>query len=104
MLFYQVWLVLEKKISKIRQCIFTISYLSSLGTTGEHINKKKLKSSSPKDAKFGLNWAIGSGEEGLLNFVNIFSLFVNYLPLEIVLVLQLIRLESPFPKNALCQV
>ena len=30
-------LVLEKKISKIRQCIFTISYLSSLGKTAEHI-------------------------------------------------------------------
>ena len=56
-------LVLEKKISKIRQCIFTISYLSSLGKTAEHIIKKKIKSSSPKDAKFALNWAIGSGEE-----------------------------------------
>ena len=30
--------------------------------SGAH-NLKKIKSSSPKDAKFALNWAIGSGEE-----------------------------------------
>ena len=34
-------------------------------------------------AKFGWNWPCGSGEEDFLNFVNVFLLFCNYLPLEI---------------------
>ena len=33
-------------------------------------------------AKFGWNWLSGSGEEDFLNFVNLFLLFLNYLPLE----------------------
>ena len=33
-------------------------------------------------AKFGWNWLSGSGEEDFFNFVNVFSLFRNYLPLE----------------------
>ena len=69
--------------------------------SGAH-NLKKLKSFSPNDAKFKLgHWF---WRRRFLYFVNIFSLFVNYLPLEIGLVLQLIRLESPFPKNALNNV
>ena len=42
-----------------------------------HLNK--LESPLPKDAlfQFGLNWPSGSGE-----FVNVFSLFRNYLPLK----------------------
>ena len=55
-------------------------------------------------AKFGWNWPIGSGEEGFLSFVNLFSLFLNYLPLEKGGALHLEKLESPSPKDALCQV
>ena len=33
-------------------------------------------------AKFGWNWPCGSKEEDFFNFVNVFSLFRNYLPLE----------------------
>ena len=33
-------------------------------------------------AKFGWNWPSGSGEEEFFNFVNVFSLFHNHLPLE----------------------
>ena len=33
-------------------------------------------------AKFGWDWLSGSREEDFLNFVNVFSLFRNYLPLE----------------------
>ena len=33
-------------------------------------------------AKVGWDWLRGSGEEDFLNFVNLFSLFLNYLPLE----------------------
>ena len=38
------------------------------------------------------------------NFVNSFSLFLNYLPLEKGGALHLNKLESPSPKDALCQV
>ena len=39
-----------------------------------------------------------------LNFVNVFSLFSNYLPLEKGGDLHLYKLESPLPKVALCKV
>ena len=38
------------------------------------------------------------------NFVNIFSLFCNYLPMEKGDTLHLNKLESPSPKDVLCQV
>ena len=38
------------------------------------------------------------------NFVNVFSLFRNYLPFEKGGALHLIKIESPSPKDALCQV
>ena len=55
-------------------------------------------------AKFGCNWLSGSGEEDFFNFDNVFSLFRNYLPLEKGGALHLKKLESPLPKDALCQV
>ena len=55
-------------------------------------------------AKFGWNWFSGSGEEDFFNSVNVFSLFRNYLPLEKGRTLYLNKLESPSPKDALCQV
>ena len=39
-----------------------------------------------------------------VNFISVFSLFHNYLPLEKGEVLHLNKLESPSPKDALCQV
>ena len=39
-----------------------------------------------------------------LNFVNLYLLFRNYLPLENGMALHLNKLESPSPKDALCQV
>ena len=50
-------------------------------------------------AKFGWNWSSGS-----FNFVNVFSLFCNYLTVEEGMALCLNKLESPSPKDALCQV
>ena len=38
------------------------------------------------------------------NFVYVFLLFHNYLPLEKDRVIHLNKLESPLPKDALCQV
>ena len=55
-------------------------------------------------AKFGWSWMSGSGEEDFFNFVNLFSLFRNYLPLGKGGALHLNKLESPSPNDALCQV
>ena len=57
-----------------------------------------------KNAKFGWNWPGGSGEEDFLNFVNLCSLFLKYLPLEKGGVLHLNKLESPSLMDSLCQV
>ena len=51
-------------------------------------------------AKFGSNWPNGSIED----FVNVFSQFHKHLPLEKGGALRLNKLESPSPKDALCQV
>ena len=53
-------------------------------------------------ATFSWNWP--SGSEDFLNFVNVFSLYPNNLPLEEVRALHLNKLESPSPKDSLCQV
>ena len=45
-----------------------------------------------------------TGEEDFFNFVNVFSLFRYYLPLEKGGTHHLNKLESPSPKDALCQV
>ena len=50
-------------------------------------------------AKFGWNWPCASGEEDFLNFVNLFSLFGNYLLLEKGRALYFNKLESPSPKE-----
>ena len=55
-------------------------------------------------AKFGWNWLSGFGEEDFFNFINVFSLFRNYLLLEKGGALHLNKLEFPSPKDALCQV
>ena len=43
-------------------------------------------------------------EEDFFYFLNVFSLFRNYLPLEKCGALHLNKLQSPSPKDALCQV
>ena len=43
-------------------------------------------------------------EQKLTNFVNVFSLFCNYLPLKKGRALHLNKIKSPSPKDALCQV
>ena len=54
--------------------------------------------------KFGWNWPSGSGEEDFKIPSMYFQLFNNYLPLEKGRALHLNKLESPSPKDALCQV
>ena len=67
--------------------------------------QNKLESLSPKMlcAKFGLNWPSGSGEEDFLISSIYFFLFGNCFPMEKGGVLTF-KLESPSPKDALCQV
>ena len=65
-----------------------------------------LISSSPKDAlcQVWLKLALWFLRRRFLKFVNIFSLFPYYLPLEKGVALHLNKLKSPSPKDALCQV
>ena len=69
-----------------------------------HLNK--LESPLSK-AAFGPVWlklAQSFWRRGFLNFVNVFLLFRKHLPLEKGWTLHLNKLESPSPKDALCQV
>ena len=69
-----------------------------------HLNK--LKSSSPKRAlcQVWLKLVQWFWRRRFLNFVSVFSLFRSYLPLGKGGALHLNKLESPSPKEALCQV
>ena len=66
---------------------------------------KKFESPSCKDAlcQVWLKLAQYFWRRGFFNFVYVFSLFQNYLPLEKGRSLHLNKLESPSPKDALCQ-
>ena len=63
-------------------------------------------SSSPKDAlcQVWLKLALWFLRRRVLKFINVFSLFRYYLPLENGGALYLNKLESSLPKDALCQV
>ena len=54
-------------------------------------------------ATFRPNWLSCSGEE-VRNFLNVFSLFRNYLPFEMGGPFIWEKIESPSPKDALCQI
>mgnify|MGYP003688723061 CR=1 FL=1 len=66
----------------------------------------KIKSHSPKDAlcQVWLKLAQWFWSRRFFYFVNVFSLFRNYLPLEKGGAIHLNKPESPSPKDALCQV
>ena len=92
--------VLEKKIIKFRQCIFTNSLLSLLEKGGAlHLNK--LESPLLKDALYQvwLKLAQWIWRRRFFSFVNVFSLFRNHLPLEKGVALHLNKSESPSPKD-----
>ena len=61
-------------------------------------NLKLLEFHSSKDAFAQWLW-----RRRFLNFVNVFSLYCYYLPLEKGMALHLKKLISPSPKDALCQ-
>ena len=96
--------VLEKKIFEFRQYIFAIrDYLPLEKGVALHLNK--LEFPSPKDALCQIWLKLAQRFwRRFLNFVNVFSLFHNYLPLKEGGALHLIKLKFPSPKDALCQV
>ena len=69
-----------------------------------HLNK--IEYHSPKDALCQVCFKLAQWfwRRGFFNFVNVFSAFRNYLPLEKGGALHLNKVESPSPKDALCQV
>ena len=66
----------------------------------------KIESLSLKDAlcQVWLKLAKWFWRRRFFNFINVFSLFLNYLPLEKGRAIHLMKLESPPPKDALCQI
>ena len=66
----------------------------------------KLESPSPRGALCQLCLKLDHWfwRRRFLNFVNVFLIFLNYLPLEKCGALHLNKLESPLPKDALCQI
>ena len=106
----QVWLKLAKWFLRRRFLISSMYFryvliISLWKRTGPFI-WTNLNPLHPRTlcAKFGWNWPSGSGEEDFFNFVNEFSLFRDYLPLEKDGALHLNKLDYPSPKDALCQV
>ena len=97
---------LEKKILNfVNVCLLIRNYLPLEISVFLFLNKFKFP--SPKDALCQVYIKLGQWfwRRRFLNFVNVFSLyFKNCLPLEKDRVLHLNRLESPSPKDALCQV
>ena len=73
---------------------------------GETNSFNNLDFSSPKDALYQAWLKLGqrSLTRRFLNFVNVFSLFPNYLLLEKSVALHFNKLEYPLHKEALCQV
>ena len=73
---------------------------------GRALYVNKLESLLPKDAlcQVWLKLAKWFWRRRFFNFVNVFSLFCNYLPLEKDGALHLNKLVSPLTKDALCQV
>jgi hypothetical protein len=67
---------------------------------------KKLEFPSPKDTLYQvwLNLAYWFWRRGFLKIFNVFLLFCYYLPLEKGYPLPLKKLESPSPKDNLCQL
>ena len=95
----------SSKIFKFLQCILTISLLFPLGK-GHGPLFEKLQSTSPRDAlcQVWLKLAYLFLGSRFSNFVDVFMLVCDYLPLEKGMALHLNNPESPLSKDALCQV
>ena len=99
-------MVLREKIFKYFQYNFNFSLLSPLGIGRDPFNLNKLDSPPAKDALCQVRLKLLQTflRRRIFNFITVYFLFRNYLPLEIGGALHQNRLESPFPWHALCQV
>ena len=106
----QVWLKLaqwfwrRRFFNFVNEFLLFRNYLPLKKDGALHLNKTE--SPSPKIAlcQVWLKFAEWFWRRRFLNVVNVFSLFCNYLPLEKVGALHLNKIESPSPKDVLCQV
>ena len=98
--------VFEKKIFKISSIYFRYFLIISPWKRAGALHLKKLEPPLPKDAlcQVWLNLAQWFRRGRFLYFVNVLSLFRNYLPLEKVGALHLNKVESPSLKDSLCKV
>ena len=80
------------------------NYLSLEEGRALHLNKLKIPSTKDDLCQVWLKLAMCFLRRRFFNFVNVFWLFHNYLPLEEGGALHLNKLESPLPKDSLCQV
>ena len=93
----------SKRTSRVNIFSLFHSYLPLEKSVGLHL--KKLESTSLRDAlcQVWLKLALWFWRR-FINFVNVFSLYRNYFPLEKGMAHRLNKLESPIPKDALCHV
>ena len=97
--------VLEEEIFKFVNVFLLFRYYLPLKKGGP-LHGNKLESSSHKDAlpQVWLKLAQWFLRRRFFNFINVYSLFHYYFPLEKGRALHLNKLETPSPKGALCQV
>ena len=103
--FSQVWLktalwFYERRFLNFRHFVIFFPWKMR----GLHWNKLIYPSLKVVRAKFGWKLHTGSGENFFANFVNVFSLFCNHIPLEKWGALQLNNIIYPPPRDDLCQV
>ena len=110
LLFVQTWIPFTQgyivtSLVKIGPVVLEKRNYLPLEKGGAH-HLKRIEFPSPKDALKQVWLKLGQcfWRRRFLNFVNIFSLFRNYLSLEKGGVLHLNKSESPLPKDALCPV
>ena len=106
---HQIWLKLaqwfqRKKVFNFINVFLLFGNFLSLERGGAH-HLNKLESSSPKHALCQVWLKLAQWFwRRFFNFVNVFLLFGNYLPLEKGGTLHLNKLESPLPMDTLFQV
>ena len=98
------WLPGSREEDFLISSMYFCNYLPLEKGGALHLNK--FKSPLLKDALCQFWWKLAQWfwRRRFLNFFDVFSLFCNYLPLEKGVALHLNKLDSPLPKNTLCQV
>ena len=102
----EIGLVVLEKIFFNFVNVFSLFLNFLLLEKGRALHLNKIESPSPKDdlCQVWLKLAKWFWRKRFLNLVNVFSNFRNYLPLEKGGALQLDKIESLSPEDALCQV